>query len=734
MKKNIVLAALLLLSAGYAHSQKKATAAKPVTAYVNPLLGTATLWDPKDLGFVPTHRSWGAEVFPGSSVPNAMVQLTPVSQFHSGSGYQYEDTVIYGFAHTSKGHWNLANIPLMPATGSNFTADDYKSGFSHKNETAHPGYYQVYLPRYGVNAELTSTLRCAFHKYTFKPGANKKLITDLAMANERIRSWVINKEGDNVLTGFQQGGEKMYFYAVSNQKITGIDTLISANNPMGRPAGARAKNLSPAGPKKMPVVSFANSANPLLELRIGFSYVSIKNAKENLEKEMLRKSFAQVRAEATQTWNNLLGKLQVTGGTEKQKGLFYSCLYRSFLWPALRSDVNGDFTDAEGKVQNKGFNYYTDPSIWDDYRNKDVLLGLLSPKVMNDVIQSLVDKGKIKGFMPTFFHGDHASAIVTGSYLRGLKGYDVKGAYDLMLKNATVEGTRKYVDEYNTKGYIAEDVVEHPVVNTVRKAAVTKTLEYAYDDYATALLAKELGDTKNYDMLMKRTGNYKNVFNPATGFMQGRVADGSWVKNFDPNYVYYEYMYRESNAWQQTFFAPHDPKGLISLFGSKAAAEKKLDDMFTTPYDGHEADNMSGFIGNYCQGNQPDHSTIFYYYFVDQQPKAQVLLDSVMNNYYDMGKDKLAYAGMDDAGEMSAWFVFNAMGFYTFSPADPNYIVSVPLFDKVTLKLGTTPTTIIKKGKGRKITGINWNDKKVNGYFITDVDLKKGKTLTITTQ
>ncbi|WP_158798365.1 GH92 family glycosyl hydrolase [Pedobacter sp. L105] len=728
MNRNTLLIALFLLVTAYAQAQKMVSP-KPATAYVNPLLGTATLWDPKDLGFVPTHRSWGAEVFPGSSLPNAMVQLTPVTQFHSGSGYQYEDTVIYGFAHTSKGHWNLCNIPLMPASGSSFTADDYKSSFSHKKESAHPGYYQVYLPRYGINAELTSTLRCAFHRYTYKSNINKKLIADLSMANEGVRAWKIDQEGNNVLTGFQQTGEKMYFYAVSNHKITGIDTLTSTA-PVTQVSGGRGR---PSGPKKTPVVSFADEEKPL-ELQIGFSYVSVENAKSNLQKEMLGKTFTQVRTEATITWNNLLGKIEVAGGTDRQKGLFYSCLYRSFLWPALRSDANGDFTDMSGKVVNKGFNYYTEPSIWDDYRNKDVLLGMLSPKVLNDVIQSLVDKGKITGFMPTFFHGDHASVIIAGSYLRGLKGYDVKGAYDLMLKNATVEGTRKYVDEYNTKGYIAEDPVEKPTLGEVHKAAVTKTLEYAYDDYATALLAKELGDKKDYDMLMKRTSNYKNVFNPKTGFMQGRLADGSWVKNFDPGFVYYEYMYREANAWESTFFAPQDPQGLISLFGSKALAEKKLDAIYTTPYDGREAANMSGFIGNYCQGNQPDHSTTYYYYFVDKQPKAQMYLDSIMNHYYDMGKDKLAYAGMDDAGEMSSWFVFNAMGFYTFSPADPNYIVSVPLFDKVTLKLGTKPTTIIKKGRGRKITGISWDDKKVNGYFIADKDLKQGKTLTITTQ
>jgi len=708
MKKNIITVILCTLMASSLYAQKSSV------NYVNPLLGTATLWDPKDLGFVPTHRTWGAEVFPGSSVPNAMVQLTPVTQFHSGSGYQYEDTVIYGFAHTSKGHWNLCYIPMMPVTGQ-FDADDYKSHFSHKNESAHPGYYQVYLERYGINAELTSTLRCAFHKYTFKPGADEKVIANLNLSNERVHSWDIHQENTNVFTGFQQAGEKMYFYAVSNHKISKIDSL---------------KN----GEKVVPVINFINENRPL-ELQIGFSFVSIKNAKENLEKEMLGKSFEQVRSEATETWSNLLSKISVEGGTERQKGIFYSCLYRSFLWPALRSDANYDFTDLSGKVVNKGFNYYTEPSLWDDYRNKLILLGLLSPKVTNDVIKSLIDKGEITGFMPTFFHGDHASVFITGSYLRGLKDYDVKEAYRLMLRNATVEGTRKYVNEYNTKGYISELDVPNPVTETVTKAAVTKTLEYAYDDYAVALLARQLGDTANYRMLMKRTKNYKNVFNPVTGFMEGRLANGDWVKNFNPYYPYYEYMYREANAWQSSFFVPHDIPGLIALYGGKHKFELKLDSLFTIPWKGYEAYNISGFIGQYTQGNQPDHSYGFLYYFVGKQEKSQVILDSIMNHFYDLGKEHLSYAGMDDAGEMSSWYVFNAMGFYPFSPADPKYIVSVPLFDKVKIKLDNGNTyTIVKKGHGKKITSLTYDGKKINGYFITDKELKEGKELDITTK
>jgi predicted alpha-1,2-mannosidase len=483
--------------------------------------------------------------------------------------------------------------------------------------------------------------------------------------------------------------------------------------------------------KTVPVVDFADAPGPL-ELQIGLSFVSIRNAKANLEKEMMGKDFAQVRKQATQTWDTLLSKITVSGGTERQRGLFYSTLYRSFLWPALRSDVNGDFTDVGGKVVNKGFNYYTEPSLWDDYRNKLILLGLLSPAVTNDVIRSLIDKGEVRGFMPTFFHGDHASVFITGSYLRGLRGFDVQAAYKLMLKNATVEGTRKYVQEYNDKGYIAELEVAHPVVETVTKAAVTKTLEYAYDDYAVALLAKELGDTANYHMLMKRAGNYKNVFDPSTRFMRGRLANGDWVQPFDPQYPYYEYMYREANGWQSSFFAPQDPKGLVALYGSREDFDKKLDSLFTLPWDGVEAYNISGFIGQYCQGNQPDHSVPYMYYFIDKQEKSQVILDSIMQHFYDMGKHKLAYAGMDDAGEMSSWYVFNAMGFYPFSPADARYIVSVPLFDKVEMKMGGGKVfTIIRRGKGGKIREISVGDRKVEGYFLEDRDLKSGKKMII---
>jgi predicted alpha-1,2-mannosidase len=691
---------------------------KRPTDRVNPFLGTATLWTPEDLGYVRKlkERTWGAEVFPGSSLPNAMVQLSPVTQFRSGAGYQYEDTLIYGFSHTNKGHWNLLHLPVLPVTGD-VSPVDYASRYGHANESAHPGYYRVFLERYGINAELTSTLRCAYHKYTFPKGEDKKLLVNINRTNNRVRDWNMEKVDAKAFSGFQAADEKIYFYAVSNYEIEAVEQVKDSAN-------------------EVAVVRYKNSRGKTpLELKTGFSFVSVENARMNLEREMADKSFAQVRSEALHAWENLLSKIQVTGGTEREKGLFYSCLYRSFLWPALRSDVNGDYTDAKGEKANGGFRYYTDPSFWDDYRNKLILLGMLYPDVAVDVVKSITDRGeKRNGYMPTFFHGDHASTFVAGTWLRGIKDFDLERAYRLLLRNATVPGRggRPYLDEYMERGWIAEkDTVNVPTGDEY-KAAVTKTVEYAYDDYATAQIAKALNDEDNYALLTKRSYNYKNLFDPSTGFWRGRIDDGRWIADFDPYYPYYAYMYREANAWQSLFFAPHDPKGILALYPDDEAVEKKLDSLFSEPWRGYEAHNMTGFIGNYCHGNQPDHSVPYMYYFIGKQEKSQIILDSIMNRFYDMGAEGLAYAGMDDAGEMSSWYVFNAIGLYTWSPADPEYIVTVPLFDKVKFTLGDgTVFTVVKKGNGKKIESITYGGEKINGWFISHEKLQEGKELVV---
>ncbi|TWT77408.1 Glycosyl hydrolase family 92 [Posidoniimonas polymericola] len=693
---------------------------------VDPFLGTAPLTDPADIGFEPPYRVWAGLTFPGASRPNAMVQLSPMTEYRSGAGYEYEDERILAFTHTNKGHWNLCYLPVLPVTGEIDTRREGRGGprgellgsrFRHEEESASPGYYRVRLDDYGVDAELTSTLRCGLHRYRYPAGQEAKIVFDIARSNERVRDFELEQDGFHAVSGFQQANEKVYFYATVSRDIEEFETIDLGRGRWGRP---------------LKVLRLAAGDEPV-ELRIGLSFVSVENARRNLEAELDGRSFDEVRREATDEWSTLLSKAEVAGGTPRQRGLYYSCLYRSFLWPALRSDANGEFTDAQGRVVRKEFRYYTKPSLWDDYRNKLVLLAMLSPDVTADVISSLVDRGEIEGYMPTFFHGDHAAPYIAGCYLRGVRGYDVHAAYQLLKKNATVPGRggRPHLREYDERGYIATPPVDRPEVETKAKAGVTKTLEYAYDDYAVGLLARELGDGATRLQMEDRVKNYANVFDPATGLMRGRLDDGQFVTPFDPEQPYYEYMYREANAWQSTFFAPHDTAGLVELFGGKQACEAQLDRLFTIPWNPrHIARNVSCFLGQYCHGNQPDHGFPYVYYWVDRQEKCQAVLNTLMDRFYGMAGGH-ALCGMDDAGEMSSWYVMNAIGLYSYSPADPEYVVTVPLFDEVKLTLPNNTVTIKRRGAGEKIRRVTLDGTPLDGWIVTHDDLTRAGELVI---
>ncbi len=711
-----------------------------LTDLVDPMLGTETMWDEAELGYKPTRRTWGAEVFPGSSLPNAMVQLSPVTEFRAGAGYQYEDSVIYGFSHTNKGHWNLNYVPIIPIT-TDVTVDDYASTFSHSKESARPAYYQVYLDRYGVNVELTSTLRCGYHRYTFdSKSAEKRILINLANSNETVHSYTINQDGKNSFSGMQQCHETIYFYGVSNYDITHIDSIRSVSQKSiltssNAPGGGHALKKS-----EIPVLELAdNSATGAVELKIGFSFVSIEAAKRNLEAEMLSKSFEEVKAEGNRVWNELLSTIEIEGGSHKQQELFYSTLYRSMLWPVLRSDVNMDYTDYNNNIVNKGFHYYTDPSFWDDYRNKLVLLAMVRPNLTTDVIKSCIDRGEHSGFMPTFFHGDHASVYITGCYLRGIRDFNVESAYELMVRNATIEGpSRPFLDEYLKYGYVPEvdlSDLDRVEIHTDAKAAVTKTQEYAYDDYAVGLLAEQLGDSTLAAKMMERSKNYRNLYDSTSRFMRGRLESGEWVEHFDPYHPYFHYQFREATAWQSAFFAPHDTEYMVEMYGGKERFEAKLDSLFTIPWKGYEAHNVSGFIGQYCHGNQPDHSFPFLYTLIGKPAKTQKILDTLLNEFYTLGANDLSYSGMDDAGEMSSWYVLTSIGLYTYSPADAEYLVSVPLFDRVKFRLPNKATfTITKEGEGREMVEALYDGEAIDSHFISHSELERGRELVIKTK
>lgn len=692
------------------------------TRYVNTLIGTAPLLDPQVIGYTPPKdwRVWAGLVYPGSSLPNAMVQLSPITEFGSGAGYEYEDTVIHAFTHTNKGHWNLCNIPVLPVSGRTEGKEQFFSTFSHDKETVSPGFYSVVLEDYQVQANLTSTLRGGYHQYHYPTAKDRSIVFNLSKANNRVHNWSIEQVDNFSVKGVQDiGGDKIYFYALLSRELKELEKR-----------GEGTKN-------GLAILHLKDGGDKTVEMKIGLSFVSAENARLNLESELAGKTFAQVRSEANQTWENLLSKIEVKGGSEKQKRLFYTSLYRAFLWPALRSDVNGEYTDASRKVVKADFNYYTIPSLWDTYRNKLVLLSIVSPKVTEDVIKSLKDIGDKTGYIPTFFHGDHAAAFITGSYLRGINGFDVEGAYKLLLKSANQDGgSRPHVKEYIEKGYISEPHIANPHVETKAKAGVSKTLEYAYDDYSLAQLAKALGDTANYRVLMQRSQNYRNMFDPKTRFMRGRLENGEWIKDFNPQYPYYEYMYREANAWQLSFFAPHDMQGLVALYGGAAGFESKLDSLFTVPWNpNHIARNVSSFIGQYCHGNQPDHEAPFAYHFIGKPEKSQKIIDKILNDLYGIGEHGLALSGMDDAGEMSSWYVFSALGLYPYSPADDEYLVTVPLFDEVRWKMSNGKELVIKKpNAGRALETFLVDGKEQEGYFVSHDLFRKGGEIDIHTK
>jgi predicted alpha-1,2-mannosidase len=712
MMKLVLALSLLLAAACGVKAQKR-----PVD-YVNPFLGTTVLTNSADLGYVPPWRTWNGLTSPAATVPFALVQATPITAYGSGSGYEYEVKTIKGFAQTSNTQWGKQNIPIMPLEGGSFTADDFASSFSHDKESAHPGYYQVLLERYNINAEVTATRRCAYYRFTYRGGQDKKLAFDLVHSGGGSSSWQLQQAGGNAVSG-NQGG--LYFYATLNLGIKSID--INKRNPnqpdiprSGQGAGGQRK-LS--GNIDIPVISFESDNRPL-EVEIGMSYTSIAAAKLNLEAEIADKNFDQVHKEADQAWEAILDKIQVTGGTEREKELFYSCLFRQFWFPNVTSDAGDDPETLEN------------PALWDVFRTQLVLLNILLPDVSNQIINSMLRSGARSETLPTSFHGDFASAFITGSYLRGVRGFDVQEAYRYMLNNANGNRARPHNDEYMTLGYVPEVNVAQPVTETKSTAGTTKTLEFAYSDYAVAQLAKTLGDTDVYNQMMARCKNYKNVFDPETELMRGRLADGSWCTPFDPYYPYYEYMYREANAWEASFFVPQDTQGLIGLYKSPSDFEQKLDTLFSAPWRGYAVDNLSCFLGQFCMGNQPDFNYPYLYYFINKPEKAQAILTKLLSHYFGMGPEGLALPGMDDQGSLTGWYVFNAMGIFPYSPADPDYMVSVPIFDKIAITLGNGQTfTIVKKGRGKNIAKITIGGKPIDGWLVNHSDMLQGKEMDI---
>jgi len=449
--------------------------------------------------------------------------------------------------------------------------------------------------------------------------------------------------------------------------------------------------------------------------------------------------FNRVHAAARAAWASKLNRVRVEGGTAKQKMLFYSCLYHSFDSPRLVAGKGAQFIGNDGKIHTAQHDRYGEIPFWDTGRNQVVLLMMLEPKIMASILRSQLDMARENGYMGTSFHGDHADLVYLGAWERGIP-FDHEAVYRYLYKNATdPKGPRPYLAEYEKQGWISDYIPkgnpDPPYAGG--KAGVATTLEYSWDDHALALYAQRLGKQADYQRFLRRSHNYRNVFDSQDGFMRGRLADGQWITPFDPEEPYYNFMMKEASGWGTLWLVPHDVQGLINLLGGREKFDAKLDQFFSTPYHPQGiCRDCTGVIGQYVQGNQPDQQAAYYYDWGGQPWKTQKLAREIMRLMYGSDASGYAFPGMDDQGSTSSWYVMSAMGFYPVDPSSPDYILGSPIFRKTTIEMGNGYTFMIV-ARHNSAANIYIQSATLNGkpwkkpWFSWD-DIRDGAVLTLT--
>jgi len=596
------------------------------------------------------------------------------------------------------------------------TVKGYESGYSHDEEEAGPGYYMVLLKDYNIKAELTATLRAGFHRYTFPETQEGHVIIDVTHSLTSGRAAYVKILNDSQIEGFVVGDMddnhsrplKCYFFAEFNKAFSSFgtwneDEIESGNDETSGDNGIGA------------FVNFATIKGEEVLLKVGISFVSIEGAKRNLEAEIPNWDFDKIRAEAKDIWNKKLNKITVKGGTQDQKTSLYTSVYHSLLFPRTFSDIDGSYySHFDNSVhQPQGKPYYVDFSLWDTYRAEHPLLAYLEPKRQNEMIQTFLEMYDQGGRLPLFVSyknyymkvmiGDHATSVIVDSYMKGLRNYDIKKAYEAMKKNALepgeIKNSRTGLDYYTTLGYVPADKV---------RESVSVTMEFAYDDWCLAEMARALGKNEDARLFTERSKNYRNLYDPSIGLMRPKKADGSWLESckeppsiirteghqyyscFDPLWVGVSpnRHYTESNAWQYFWHVPHDVQGLINLLGGRQQFINKLDTLFTMTPDesGPEYAPLYSKIGQYVHGNEPVHHVGYLYNYAGEPWKTQKWIHRIMQKKYLAAPDGLC--GNDDMGQMSAWYIFSAMGFYPVAPGQNVFVIGTPLFEELTLNLG----------------------------------------------
>jgi len=721
-------------------AQRVPTSGKRPVDYANGLVGTAPLDDQKLIGNAPPpgEQLYSGFTSPGAKLPHSSTELAPINanldlNFPAGvrAPYFYPNRTIVGF---SSGAGDGPTV--MPVVGDWTVPPERRASVYDKaREKSSPGYYSVYLDDYRTKVEMTATTWTGIYCFTFPRADNAHILLDLGRSGGDIE--IVD---DHTVRGKSRGGT--FFVAEFSRPFTAFGTFkefppthpdqsLLGDNDVE--PGVRTISGHFAGT----YMRFATTEGEQVLVKIA-SGLSYRMAEDRIQAEDPGWDFDRVRNQARQIWARTLNKIEVEGGTEKGKMLFYSCLYHSFASPRLVAAKGEQFTGLDGKVRTAAYDRFDEVPFWDTGRNQIELLTLIEPTVKVDILRSQLDRARESGYMGTSFHGDNAVFMYLGDWERGLN-FDWAAAYEYLRKNATdAHGPRGYLAEYMRNGWISDVIPESnpspPYAGG--KAGAATTLEYSWDDYALALYARKLGKEDDYRMFLKRAHNYQNVFDSAVGFMRGKTEDGKWISPFDPREPYYNFMMKEASGWSTLWLVPHDVQGLINLLGGRERFSAKLDEFFNTPYSAKGiCRDCTGVIGQYVQGNQPDQQVAYYYDWSGQPWKTQEMTRRILRLMYGSDKSGLAFPGMDDQGSTSSWYVMSAMGFYTVDPSSPNYILGSPIFDKVTIHMGNgSDFVIVAKSNSEKnmyIQSATLNGKPWNKPWLSHVEMANGGSLVL---
>ena len=722
MKSLVNLLAAFILSVNCISAQN-------LTRWVNPFIGTGAV-----------QSSLSGNNYPGATVPFGMVQLSPDTReapdWAQASGYDYNDSIIYGFSHTrlsGTGASDFIDILLFPTI-----SDKRKSTFTHQHEQARPGYYQVLLKDEKIQAELTASVHVGVHRYTCSDGDQLKLWLDLDHSankgswNRRIIQSQLRMvsptvvEGYRIITGWAKL-RKIYFHLEFSQPILS-NQLYDGN---------RMYENTPVinGTELRGLFCFDKKWNKELICKVALSPVSIENARLNMATEVPGWDFEYIARAAETSWEKELRKI-IIQGTDLQKKIFYTALYHTMVQPNTMSDVNGEYMASDYVTRSvaKGEVHYSTFSLWDTFRAAHPLYTLMHTHRIPDFVKSMMRQYDYYGYLPVWqlwgqdnycMIGNHSIPVIVDAVLKGVAGVDEEKAYEAVFNSSIVSHPNSPFEVWEKYGYMPENI---------QTQSVSITLEQAFDDWCVAQLAKRLGKEKDYNHFMKRSAFYRNLFNSKTGFFQPKNDKGEWIEPFDP-YKYGAnggYPFTEGNAWQYFWYVPQNIPDLISLTGGNKAFVAKLDTFFTVSYQsGALNDNASGFVGQYAHGNEPSHHVAYLYACAGEPWKTQKYVAYIMNELYNDSSS--GYAGNDDCGEMSAWYVFGALGFYPVNPVSGEYVIGTPMLEEAVIQLPGRKTFTVKAPRKEDnevyICSMKLNGEKYTKNYITHQDIMKGGIL-----